>query len=104
MMFRHVCRVLPLMEDRLAQPFLEADLAEPRVAGGNQRALAELGPEIPRVRVNDNLARVVARGKVLPDQVIEPELLGTGHFNRAIHRLPTATLATALATSSAAIG
>ena len=73
MMFRHVCRVLPLMEDRLAQPFLEADLAEPRVAGGNQRALAELGPEIPRVRVNDNLAGVVARGEALTNELVEVE-------------------------------
>src|SRR4029434_3110158 len=72
------------LEDGLIQPLLEADLAESRVAGGNQRALAEFGPEVPRVRVNDNLARVVARAEALTDQFIEAELLGTGHFNRAI--------------------
>ena len=67
------------------EPLLEADLAESRVAGRNQRTLAEFGPEIPRVRVNDNLAGVVARAEALTDQFIETELLGTGHFNRAIH-------------------
>ena len=36
------------------------------------------------MRVNDNLAGVVARAEALTDQFIETELLGTGHFNRAI--------------------
>ena len=36
------------------------------------------------MRVNDNLAGVVARAEELTDQFIETELLGTGHFNRAI--------------------
>jgi hypothetical protein len=36
------------------------------------------------VRVNDNLAEVVARAEVLTDQLIETEPLGTAHFNRAI--------------------
>jgi hypothetical protein len=48
---------MPLaLEDGLIQPLLETDLAESRVAGRNQRALAEFGPEVPRVRVDDNLA------------------------------------------------
>src|SRR6185503_14538902 len=64
----------------LIQPLLEADLAESRVAGRNQRALAEFGPEVPRVRVNDNLAGIVARTEALADQFIETELLGAGHF------------------------
>jgi hypothetical protein len=68
----------------LIQPLLQADLAESRVAGRNQRALAEFCAEVPRVRVNDNFAGVVARAETLTDQFIETELLGTGHFNRAI--------------------
>src|SRR5262245_56983206 len=72
------------LENRLMQPLLEPDLAESRVAGRNQRTLAELGSEVPRVRVNDNLAMVVARGEALADQFVETELLGTGHFGRAI--------------------
>jgi hypothetical protein len=50
----------------------------------NQRALVELGPEVPRVRINDHLAGVVARAEALTDQFIEAELLGTGDLNRAI--------------------
>src|SRR6185295_13298416 len=80
------CRLLPLLEHGLAEPLLEADLAESRVVGRNQRALAELGPEVPGVRVDDNLAGVVARAQALTDQLIETELLGTGHLNRAIQR------------------
>ncbi len=74
------------MEHRLAEPFLKADLAESRGTGRNQRALGELGPEVPRVRVNDNLAGVIACVKALTDQFIETELLGTRHFNHAIQR------------------
>src|SRR5262245_41185117 len=74
------------------QPLLEADLAESRMASRDQRALAELGSEVPRVRVDDNLARVVACGEPLTDQFIETKLLGTGHLNRAVqwcaHRSP----------------
>jgi len=88
------------VEDGLIPPLLEADLSESRVGGRNQRAFAEFGPEVPRVRISDDVARVVAREKVLTDQVIETQLYGTSHFNRAIH---SAILATADATSSAAM-
>src|SRR5258705_4598237 len=71
-------------EDGLIQALLEADLAESCIVGRNQRAFAEFCPEVPRVRVNDNLAGVVARTEAPTDQFIEPELLGTGHFNGAI--------------------
>ena len=81
------CRLLPVLECGLAEPFLEADLAESRLAGGNQRALAELGPEVPRVRIDHNLAGVVPRGEALADQFIETERLGTGHINRAVQWL-----------------
>jgi hypothetical protein len=46
--------LLPLLEYGLVEPLLEADLAESRVVGRNQRALAEFGPEVPRVRVGDH--------------------------------------------------
>ena len=55
-----------------------------RSPAGNQRALAELGPEVARVRVDDNLARVVARAEALADQLIETELLRASHFNGAV--------------------
>ena len=69
--------MLSLLECGLAEPLLEADLSEARVARRNQRPLAEFGPEIARVRVNDNLAGVVARAEALTDQFVETELLGT---------------------------
>src|SRR5690349_5790361 len=72
------------MEDRLMQPVQEADVAESRVVGRNQRALAEFGPEVPRVRVDDNLTRVVARAETQANQLIESEPLRTGYFNRAV--------------------
>jgi hypothetical protein len=78
-------RSLSLLEYGLAEPRLEADLAESRVAGRNQRALTEDGPEIPRVRVSDNLAGIVARAEALTYQFIETELLRTGDFDGAIH-------------------
>jgi len=52
----------------LSQPLLEVDLAESRVAGRNERALAEFRPEVPRVRVDDNLAGAVARAEALADR------------------------------------
>jgi hypothetical protein len=49
------------------EPVLETDLAESRVVGRNQRPLAEFGPEVPRMRINDNLARVVVCDETLTD-------------------------------------
>src|SRR4029079_742622 len=68
------------------QPLLEADFTESRVVGRNQRALTELGPEVPRVRGHHDLPAVASRGEFLTDQFIKTELLGTGHFHRAIQR------------------
>src|SRR5262245_34561522 len=75
-----------LLEHWLAEPLLEAHFSESRVPGRNQRALAKFNPEIPRARVNDNLAGIVARGEALTDQLVETELLRARHFNSAIHR------------------
>ena len=53
----------------------KSDLAESRIVGRNQRALAEFGPEVLRVRVDDNLTGIGARAEALTDQLIETELL-----------------------------
>src|SRR4029077_1339995 len=74
------------LERRLPEPFVESDVAEPRLARGNQRAFPELGAEVPRVRIGDDLAGVIVRGEAPPDQFVETELLRTGHFNGAVHR------------------
>src|SRR5213593_4419323 len=79
------CRWRSLLRQReLTEPLFEARLAKSRAIAGNQRALAEFGSEVPRVRVGDNLARVVARAEALSNQLIEAELLRTGHFDGAI--------------------
>ena len=70
----------------MPEPFLEADLAKLRIAGRNQGAFGEFGSEISRVRIDDDLARVVTRAKALANQVIEPELLGTSDIHRVIQR------------------
>src|SRR5262245_38640162 len=77
--------VLALLERRLAEPLLEPDVAQPRLAGGNQRAFAEFCPEVSRVLVDDNLAGIVASGEALADQFVETELLRTGDVNGAVH-------------------
>ena len=60
--------------------------------------------EVARLRVGDDLARIVARGSDAADELVEAELLGSGDLDDAVQRRPTATRPTALATSSAAMG
>src|SRR5262245_20622459 len=76
--------LLTPLERRLAEPLIEPDVAESRLAPGNQRSFIQFGPEIPRVRIGDDLARVVGRGESLTDQRVETELFRTGHFNGAV--------------------
>src|SRR5262249_6019700 len=80
------CRRLALLERRLAEPLVEPDVAESRLAPGNQRAFTEFSSEIPRMRIGDNIARGVVRGEALTDQVVETALLRASHFNGAVHR------------------
>src|SRR4029078_331755 len=65
-------------------PLLQADLAEPRAVRRDQRALAEFGPEVSRVRVSDHFARIVTRADALSNQVIKTEPLWTSDFNDAV--------------------
>src|SRR3954465_11512229 len=74
------------MHGWLVEPVAKMHLAQLRVIARNERALAEFGPEVPRVRVDDNIARVLARAKTLTDQLVETELFRAGHFHRAVHR------------------
>src|SRR5262245_3705221 len=76
---------LSLLERRLAEPLVEPDVTESRLAQGNQRTFIELGPEVPCVRIGHNRAGVLAGREALTDQFVETELLRTGHLDRAIH-------------------
>ena len=80
-----MCQTLALRHG-LIQPRLEVDLAEPCVGGGNERTFSELSAKIPRVWVDDDFAAIVARGEALSDQLIETELFGASHLNRAVQR------------------
>ena len=73
------------LECQLTEPLVEPDVAQSRFAPRNQRTLTELRPEVPRVRISDNLAWVVVGGEALTDQFVETELLRTSHFNGAVH-------------------
>jgi hypothetical protein len=95
---------LSLLEHRLAEPVQRRISPSRRLAGGNQGAIAELGAEVPRARVDDNLGRVVTREGVLPEQRIETELLGPATSTVPFSGAPTAIRPTVLATSSAAMG
>jgi hypothetical protein len=66
--------------------------------------LAQFGAEVPRLRIRNHLARIVVRAKDPLDEAIEIERFGPTDFNCAIQGAPVAILATARATSSAAIG
>src|SRR5262245_10257038 len=73
-----------MLKAGLVQPVLQANFAEPGPCSRDERALVELGSEVARVRVDHNLALVLARDETLSDQFVEAELLRAGHFNRAI--------------------
>jgi hypothetical protein len=69
--------VLALLDGngRLAQPLLETRLAELRRVAWQRHLLAQLDAEEARVWIDDDLAWVVPRGQLAPDELIEPELL-----------------------------
>ena len=89
---------------RLSQPAFETGLAESCVIVRDERPLAYLDAVVPPVGVGDDLARILVRGEKPPGELIEAKL-----FWPPISIVPftggaVAILATALATSSAAIG
>src|SRR5689334_18443291 len=71
----------------LFEPVREARLAEARVIARNECALANLDAVVARVRVSDNVARILPCGKSLPGEFIEMKLFRPSYFNSAVHRL-----------------
>ena len=81
------CRIrLRRLGDRAAEPLFEPDRTEPRVIAGHERALAQFGAEVKRVRVGDDFAWIVAGAEGSSDEGVEMERFGPGDFNRAIER------------------
>src|SRR5882757_6902954 len=71
---------------RLSEPGVETRLAESCVIAGNECPLTQLHAVVTRVRVSDNLARIIACGQTSPDEFIETKLFWPAYFNGAIHR------------------
>src|SRR6478752_1339871 len=69
----------------LAEPGFKTRLAESRVVAGKERPLAHLYAVIARVRVSDNLARILAYRQISPDKFIEMKLFRPAYFNGAVH-------------------
>src|SRR3954471_17528768 len=79
-------RRLSLLQHRLEEPIVESDLAKSRAVSGNKRSFGELGAEITRVRIGDDVARIMPRGESLTDQLVEAELLRPCHFDHPVQR------------------
>jgi len=88
----------------LSEPGFETRLAEPRAVVGNERLFAHLDTVVVRLRVCDNFAGILACGQGLPGEFIEVKLFRSPTSTMPFAGAPVATRATALATSSAAIG
>src|SRR5262245_51997357 len=69
----------------LTEPVFETHLAESRVIAGNQCARAQLQAVIPRVRVRDHLARILACSQAASNEFIKTKLFRTSDFNGAVH-------------------
>src|SRR5688572_26481277 len=70
------------------EPVFETGFTESWVIARNQRVLIQLGSKIPRVRVRDNLARIVAYAQGKTDTFVETKLFGPRYFNGAIQWRP----------------
>src|SRR5580704_6800215 len=67
------------------EPGYETRLAELRVIARKECPLANVHAVIARLRVCNNLARILVRGQVLPAEFIEAKLFRASYFNDAIH-------------------
>src|SRR5947209_2870971 len=61
--------------------------AKPGIISRNKALIVHFYAEVTRVVIGDHLARIASRTKELPDKFVLPELIGPGHFDRAIDRL-----------------
>ena len=71
---------------RVSQPVVEPGVADLRVIAGEEGALADRDAVVGRVRVGDHLARIVARGERVADELVEAELLGARDLRNPVQR------------------
>src|SRR5882724_12328607 len=69
-----------------AEPVLEADLAQPGIGIGHERALAQLRAEVARVRVGDDHPRILACTETQSDEFVKAKLLWPSDLDDAVHR------------------
>ena len=79
------CVFLP-RGNRRAEPVLEADLTDGRVAGGDQGHVAQCRAKVSGILISDDFTRIVAGAKTLPDELVETKPLRPSHLNHAVQR------------------
>src|SRR5437764_8454216 len=92
------------MDALLPEPVVETGVAEAGVILGDEGVFARRDAEVARVRIGDDLARIVALLQYPTDELVEAELFGPAISTMPFTGGPTTTRASALATSSAAMG
>jgi hypothetical protein len=70
----------------LSEPGFEPRLAQLCVIVGNECSLAHRNAVVTRVRIVDNLARVIPRDQGSPHEFIQREFLWSAYFYGAIQR------------------
>ncbi len=86
------------------EPVVEQDLAELRFVAGEERAFLEFSAEVACVCVGDHFAWIVVRAEHALEESVEVDGSGPPISMVPFKGEPVAILATARATSSAAIG
>src|SRR5215831_669717 len=69
-----------------AEPFVERDPAEPRVAQGHERALFDPGAEVPSLGIAHDRTRVANGLQIAGDDVAERGSVGAGDLDDAVAR------------------
>src|SRR5215470_9741577 len=69
-----------------AEPFVERDPAETRVAQGHERALLDPGAEVPSLGITYDRTRVASRLQIAGDDVAERGAVGAGDLDDAVAR------------------
>src|SRR5213078_1622067 len=87
-----------------AEPFVETDAAEARLAQRHERVLLDPAAEISGLGVAHDLTRVADRLQIAGDDFVERRSFRAGDLDDAVSRRASATSATMAATSSAAMG
>src|SRR5215471_11998648 len=73
---------------RGTQPIFEMHFAEARIRAGDEALIVYFDAVVERFVVSDYFPRVAGRAQILPNKFVLPDLIGPGHLNQPIYRLP----------------